>query len=167
VEELLQPVSISSIVITQTVAPASPGDGWLWLNPTSGEFSIYTLGAWEPITYKSELADAVAGNLTAADVIDEDTMVSDDNTKVPTQQSVKAYVDAVAASKMSYRGGYDANSNTPNLDTTPTTVNKGDMYKVTIAGTFYTEDLVPGDVLIAEVINPTVYGEWTLIKSTI
>ena len=30
-------------------------------------------------------------------VIDEDTMVSNDNTKVPTQQSVKAYVDSVIA----------------------------------------------------------------------
>lgn len=38
-----------------------------------------------------------AGILTTADRIDEDDMVSDSATKVPTQQSVRAYVDATAA----------------------------------------------------------------------
>jgi|GEM_PF-5489218 len=39
---------------------------------------------------------AAAGAFMAANVIDEDNMASDSSTKVPTQQSVKAYVDANA-----------------------------------------------------------------------
>ena len=42
------------------------------------------------------LAISGAGNITGACIVDEDDMVSNSNTKVPTQQSVKAYVDAIA-----------------------------------------------------------------------
>ena len=60
-------------------------------------------------------------------VIDEDTLVSDLDTKVPTQQSVKAYVDTAVASEVSYKGGYNASTNTPDLDTSPSGVKIGDM----------------------------------------
>ena len=38
-------------------------------------------------------------------VVDEDNMVSNSDTKIPTQQSVKAYVDAEAATKLPLAGG--------------------------------------------------------------
>lgn len=46
--------------------------------------------------------DALALKFDASNVIDEDDMISDDATKVPTQQSVKAYVDAAVVGG----GGY-------------------------------------------------------------
>lgn len=44
------------------------------------------------------------GVLTTADLLDEDDMTSDSATKVPTQQSVKAYVDNTAAGVSSVNG---------------------------------------------------------------
>lgn len=55
-DELTGDLIVSSIVVVQVAEPTSPGDGWLWLNPTSGVFSIYTNGSWEAFVTKTELA---------------------------------------------------------------------------------------------------------------
>lgn len=100
-------------------------------------------------------------------VIDEDTMASDLATKVPTQQSVKAYVDSVVIGGMVYRGAYNASTNTPDLDTSPSGVVTGDTYTVTVAGTFFTTAVEVGDVLIAEANDATTEAEWTIVNRNI
>ena len=105
-------------------------------------------------------------------VIDEDLMTSNLATKVPTQQSVKAYVDAEVAaalvSEMSYKGGYDAALNTPNLDAaTPVVIAKGDMYTVTVAGTFFAVAVEVGDMLIAEIALAAVEADWTIVNKNL
>jgi hypothetical protein len=97
-------------------------------------------------------------------VIDEDSMLTNSATQVPTQQSVKAYVDAAVASQVTYQGGYNAATNTPDLDTSPTNVSTGDMYTVTVAGTFFTKSLEIGDVIIAEIDNANAEAEWTIVN---
>lgn len=97
-------------------------------------------------------------------VIDEDTFTTNSATKVPTQQSVKAYVDGAVASNVTYEGGYNASTNTPNLDTSPSGITTGNMYTVTVAGTFFATDLEVGDVLIAEQDNPTLESHWTVVN---
>ena len=64
-------------------------------------------------------------------VVDEDDMSSNSATKVPTQQSVKAYADALigAADAIRFLGVIDASTN-PNY---PAGV-VGDMYKISVAG---------------------------------
>jgi len=50
---------------------------------------------WKKLAFESEVVLKADTDVSANGwVIDEDNMVSDDATKVPTQQSVKAYVDA-------------------------------------------------------------------------
>ena len=122
------------------------------------------------VTVAANVAAAGAvmeGDTTTTDmsfVIDEDTMVSNSDTKIPTQQSVKAYVDGRVASSVEYKGGYDADTNTPDLET-GTTVTIGDMYTVTVAGTFFSgPDLEVGDVLISEANGPTTVAEWTVVN---
>lgn len=106
-------------------------------------------------------------------VIDEDSMATDTDTKVPTQQSVKAYVDtevaAAIASGVRYQGAYDASTNSPDLDSSPISgITTGDMYTVTVAGTFFAGTaLEVGDVLIAEVDAPTVVADWTVVQSNL
>ncbi len=106
-------------------------------------------------------------------VIDEDSMASDLATKVPTQQSVKAYVDAEVAATVSsgvrYQGAYNASTNSPDLDSSPiANITTGDMYTVTAAGTFFSgTTLEIGDVLIAEVDGPTVAGDWTVVQANL
>lgn len=65
---------------------------------------------------------------------------------------------------LNFRGGYDAATNTPDLDTSPSGVSIGDTYVVTVAGTFFTQAVEIGDVLIAEINNPTVLGDWVIIS---
>ena len=97
-------------------------------------------------------------------VIDEDTMVSNLSTRVPTQQSVKAYVDNSIASSVTYQGEYNASTNTPNLDSAPVGVTTGDMYTVTVAGNFFTTAVEIGDVVIAEQNDPTLVTHWTIVN---
>ena len=102
-------------------------------------------------------------------VVDEDDMVSDLATKVPTQQSVKAYVDAeiadAIASEMTYRGAYDA---TANPDSSAA---KGDTFTVTVAGSgvssYWSTALSVGDMIIAETANPSSEADWTEINKNI
>lgn len=63
--------------------------------------------------------------------IDEDNMASNLDTKVPTQQSVKAYVDAIiaAADALVYKGAIDCSGN-PNYPA----ADCGHVYKVSVAG---------------------------------
>ena len=100
-------------------------------------------------------------------VIDEDSFASDLSTKVPTQQSVKAYVAAQLTSGMNYQGSYDASSNTPDLDTSPSGVAIGDTYTVTVAGTFFSADVEVGDTLIAEQNTATLETHWTIVQANL
>jgi hypothetical protein len=97
-------------------------------------------------------------------VLDEDNMASDDDTKVPTQQSVKAYVDSAVVGGVTYKGSYDALNNIPDLDTTPSGVIQGDMYTVTSAGVFFTTNVELGDVLIAEIDSAAAEADWTIVN---
>lgn len=100
-------------------------------------------------------------------VLDEDTLVSDSATHLATQQSIKAYVDSAVASSLTYQGGYNASTNTPDLDTTPSGISVGDTYTVTAAGNFFTEAVQIGDMLIAEQDNPTLLSHWTVVQDNI
>lgn len=108
-------------------------------------------------------------------VIDEDNMSSNLDTKVPTQQSVKAYVDTEVASaissEMTFKGGYDATNNLPDLDGSPpgpvVPINVGDFYTVTVAGTFFTVSVEQGDALIANTNNASSVSDWTIVNKNL
>lgn len=96
--------------------------------------------------------------------VDEDTMASNSTSLLPSQQSVKAYVDSAVSGFSTYQGGYDAATNTPDLDVSPTGVSRGDQYTVTVAGNFFTTPVEVGDLLIAEIDNATVEADWTIVN---
>ena len=101
-------------------------------------------------------------------VLDEDDMNSNSATKLATQQSIKTYVDtevaAAIASEMTYKGSYDAATNSPDLDTSPSGVSVGDTYTVTVAGTFFTKAVEVGDTLIAEITGAAAEANWTIVS---
>ena len=84
-----------------------------------------------------------------------------------TDAATKGQLDTAVASNITLKGGYNASTNTPNLDSTPTTVSAGDHYVVTTAGTFYSESLQEGDSLIASSANPTTFAGWIITNNNV
>lgn len=85
-----------------------------------------------------------------------------------TDAASKAYVDNAVTGALVFQGGYDAATNTPNLDSPPTgTIKKGFMWTVTADGTFFTEQVRVGDSLIANKDTPTTLADWTTVQSNI
>lgn len=68
---------------------------------------------------------------------------------------------------VSYKGGYDPITNTPDLLTDTSATKSGDMYTVIGLGSFYTAQVSIGDVLIAEVNNPTTIDDWTIVETNL
>src|SRR5210317_392250 len=86
--------------------------------------------------------------------------------------ATKNYVDSFATGLLEYKGGYDASTNTPNLDTASNIeIAKGDTYTVTADGLFFTEQVRAGDVIIAEVAIAASTGgtlaDFTIVQSNI
>ena len=83
--------------------------------------------------------------------------------------ATKNYVDITSTSgAVNFQGGYDAATNTPDLDTNPSSaIKKGWMYTVTADGTFFTEQVRTGDSLIAQIDAPTTLANWTTVQNNI
>jgi hypothetical protein len=62
---------------------------------------------------------------------------------------------------------YNASTNTPDLDTAPTGINKGDIFYVSVAGVFFSETVSIGDTLIAKIDNPTTLAHWVTLEKNI
>jgi hypothetical protein len=80
---------------------------------------------------------------------------------------VKTYIDNSVAGGLIYQGGYNALTNTPDLTTSPNSIEKGWTYTVTADGTFFGEQLRVGDVIIAEVDDPSALSDWTTVQNNI
>jgi hypothetical protein len=87
-----------------------------------------------------------------------------------TDAANKAYVDAsaVGSGALIFQGGYDAATNTPDLDSSPSSsIKQGWVYAVTAAGNFFTEVVEVGDLLIADSDAPTALTDWVTIQNNI
>jgi hypothetical protein len=86
--------------------------------------------------------------------------------------ATKNYVDTIATGLLEYKGGYDASTNTPDLDTaTNIAIDKGDAYTVTADGLFFTEQVRIGDFIIAETAIAAGAGgslsDFTIVQSNV
>ena len=72
------------------------------------------------------------------------------------------------AGSVTFKGDYNANTNSPNLDTSPSCVKAGDQYVVSVGGAaFFTESLQAGDSIIAKQDDPTTLAHWIRINSNL
>lgn len=78
--------------------------------------------------------------------------------------ATQAYVDTAVAGLLDYKGSYDANANSPDLDSSPAGIFKGDCYTVTVAGNFFAQAVEVGDFIIAEINNPVLIADWTVVQ---
>lgn len=80
----------------------------------------------------------------------------------------KTYVDNLATGALINKGGYNASTNSPDLDTTPIAgIKNGWTYVITAAGTFFSEDVQIGDMIIAKQNSPTTLAHWTIVNKNI
>jgi len=98
----------------------------------------------------------------------EGLATNDNDTSWPTSAAVIDYVSAAVVGGLVYKGGYNAATNTPNLDSTPIAgIKTGWTYTVTADGLFFTEQVRVGDVLIANRNSPTTLADWTTVQNNI
>lgn len=82
--------------------------------------------------------------------------------------AVKTYVDNAVGGASSFQGGYNASTNVPNLDSTPTiSILQGFQWAVTADGLFFTEQVRIGDLIIANSDSPTALADWTTVQGNV
>ena len=119
-----------------------------------------TIGLPDDVTITNDLTVSGAGDFTGQVTIPILPVAN-------TDAASKDYVDNAVVGGLVYQGGYDANLNSPDLTTSPNSILKGWTYTVIADGTFFGEQLRVGDVLIAEVDDPSALGDWTTVQNNI
>jgi hypothetical protein len=156
--------------------PSTPVEGEPWWVTDLDVLRVYKGAAWGALVVGP--ASTTDGNIprwngTTGGNLNEGvslvTTVGDPgaDTAVPTEQAVREAIAAAIASEVSFKGGYNANTNTPDLDVSPSGVKAGDMYYVTVAGTFFTTPLEAGDVIIANIDDADAESEWTMVQKNL
>ena len=119
-----------------------------------------TIGLPDDVTITNDLTVSGAGDFTGQVTIPILPVAQ-------TDAASKDYVDNAVVGGLVYQGGYNAATNTPDLTTSPNSILKGWTYTVTADGTFFGEQLRVGDVLIAEVNDPSALTDWTTVQNNI
>ena len=156
---------------------------------TSNEITVtesgdtITIGLPDDVTIGDELTVTGASDFTGTATFNGDIEMTSSSTidmnsgaitelTDPTSAqdaATKNYVDLSIAGSgaLIYQSGYNASTNTPNLDSSPTGVKQGFTYTVTADGDFFTEQVRVGDIIIAEQDDPTTVAHWTIAQANI
>ena len=130
----------------------------------TGSLTVDGVGTFnDDVSFDANVSITGDLDMNTAKIIDLGTPTS------ATDAATKGYVDQAVTGALSYQGGYNAATNTPNLDSNPSPnpIKKGWTYTVTAAGSFFTEQVRVGDVLIAEQDAPTALANWTTVQNNI
>jgi hypothetical protein len=127
---------------------------------------VYTIGLSDDVTIAGELTVSGTGQSSFGGQVTIPALPLLD-----TDAASKKYVDDNIAGGLIYQGGYNATTNTPDLDSgTSIAVSKGWTYTVTVEGLFFTEQVRVGDVLISEVdqaAGASALANWTTVQNNI
>ena len=171
--DLSVPTGTTDIRLAAT-GPSSNDD--VTISGTTNEVDITRIGAQElrvglpnDVTITNDLT--VTGELTVSGTGQSSfggQVTIPTTPSAGTDAASKSYVDASVVGNLVYQGGYNAATNTPDLDSSPSaSIKKGWTYTVTADGTFFTEQVRVGDVLIAEQDAPTALADWTTVQNNI
>ena len=151
---------------TGTDQPIDSGDT---LDIAGGTNISTVVGATDTVTVNLDDSISLAGSLTVTTTGNFTGQVT--IPQVPandTDAASKHYVDQAVTGALSYQGAYNAATNTPDLDSSPSSdIKTGWTYTVTVEGLFFTEQVRVGDVLIANNNAPTTLAEWTTVQNNI
>lgn len=76
-------------------------------------------------------------------------------------------IASAAGNPMVIAGGYNASTNTPDLDTSPSSISVGSVYIVNVGGNFFTELVEPSDTITAITENPTTLADWVVVQGNL
>jgi len=115
----------------------------------------------------SEMPISVLGMALANVNLNSNKIVNLTDPSSAQDAATKAYVDTSNIGQSIFQGGYNADTNTPDLDVSPATnIKKGWFWAVTDTGDFFTEEVQPGDLIYANQDNPgATFANWTVVQS--
>ena len=165
------PVSSGTNLATLTLTGSDSSTDVVTINGTTNEVSVVannatslTVGLPDDVTLTGDLT--VGGGditLTGTGRIQGVDTVTDGTDAVN-----KTYVDNAVVGNLVFQGGYDAATNTPDLDVSPSSsIKKGWAYVVTAAGNFFTEAVEVGDFLFAQSDAPTALTDWVTVQNNV
>ena len=146
------------------------------ISESVGNNGSITIGLPDDVTIASDLTVGDNVTLTSGNLSVSGTGSFTGQVTVPVTQSAaasaasKSYVDSTLAGSgaLIFQGGYNAATNTPDLDVSPSSsIKQGWTYAVTAAGSFFGEAVEDGDLLIAESDSPTTLAAWTVVQNNI
>ena len=126
--------------------------------PSTGNGGDITIGLPSSVTIQSSLTVGTGGieSSGALNVTSTGQSAFAGQVTVPatpsasTDAASKGYVLSQVAGVGSFQGGYNASTNSPALTGgSNVALNQGDFYAVTVAGSFFTDNLEPGDLIFA------------------
>lgn len=157
----VQYTGVSNVVNSATAVTALGVDSVLIHDASTGNAAKALISGISLSQLAAPTADLSIGTFKLTNVV---------NPTLAQDAATKAYVDSTFAGSgaLIYQGGYNAATNTPDLDLPPTgTINKGFTYTVTVEGLFFTEQVRVGDLLIANINSPTTLADWTTVQNNI
>ena len=163
--------SMSSFTLTgdsgsnQTITDGETLDvaGGTNISTVVGATDTVTVNLDDSVTLAGELTVSGTGQSSFGGQVTVPTTPS-----ASTDAASKAYVDTATTAALLFQGGYNATTNSPDLDSSPSaSIKKGWTYVVTVAGTFFTEAVEVGDLLISEVDAPTTLADWVTVQNNV
>ena len=127
----------------------------------------------DDVTIVSDLIVGDNVTLTGGNLSVTGTGSFTDQVTIPTTPSgndkaaSKLYVDQSNIGQSVFQGGYNAATNTPDLDVSPaSSIKKGFFWAVTDTGDFFTEEVQPGDLIYADQDDPgATFANWVVVQS--
>ena len=156
---------VANIVTAATSGSSWTGSGWFLATNTTN-----TGGNSAPAQKWSISAFPITrfGNPTASLNMNTNKIINVTDPTAAQDAATKNYVDTNIVGNLVFQGGYNAATNTPDLDSSPSSsIKKGWAYVVTDAGSFFTETVEVGDFLIAQQDAPTTLANWVTVQNNI
>lgn len=164
------PVGNGTNAATLTLTGSDGSTDPVTINGTTDEVSVVannatslTIGLPDDVTVPKTLTVAGTGQSSFGG------QVTIPATPVATTDAAsKSYVDSAVVGNLVFQGGYNAATNTPDLDSSPSSsIKKGWAYVVTAAGNFFTEKVEVGDFLFAQSDAPTTLADWVTVQNNV